>query len=444
MPIKQTLVHNLNNTSDYVQPLVKNRLAVCLAVLLVPQFSFAGPPIPFGSSSCPSGFTCEINVESTGMSQRILTDGNGTSYFQVTIQDGQTNNGGSFFYDSFVDGSNNSTQGGIAAFMDINQTGTHNLSYSTTLNLGWANTGGGPAIDISQTIQDTDNGIGMDYTFNYKQRQDNNGNTSGFFYDIYQRVTNSSGTGSNDIHTFALRRAAGDYVNKGSISLSGSGGGGGGGGGGMMKASAGSSTGTTTTLQSAFVVDPNGYGTDGTIATAQGDPLTGDPQTQPADGTVYGPDGYIPPQFDNTFSGAGNVTESVTNSNTSTVTHVSTDNYGNSTGNIDSFGNASGPAAPTSEVYVSSGSMMGMGDTGGPSGGTVSWNTGDEVQAIWIGQSCPGCAMSGGMMGGGSSGVFSFHQYENLSSGSSAATRSISRSDPFAWKTDPFGAAPSL
>lgn len=452
---KQTLKQYRGNNSRDAIPFARTGLGVLVA-LLIPHASFAAPPIAFGSTACPSGFTCELNVESTGMTQRILSDSNGTTYFQVTIQDGRTNNGGSFFYDSFVDGSNNSTVGGISAFLDINQTGDHNLNYSTTLNLGWANNGSGPAIDLSQAITDTYQGVGFDYSFDYQQRQNSQGTATGYSYDIYQRVTNSSrlngsSSGGEDIHTFVLRRAGGDYVRSGSISLPSSGGGGGmdggGGGGGMRKASVGSSTGSTTTLQSAFVVDPNGYGTDGTVSSTQGDPVTGDPQTQPADGTIFGPESNTPPQFVDSFTGSQtNGTDSVTLADSSTINQVSTINMniGLSNGNIDSNGNASGPAAPTSQINVPTGSSMGMGDTGGPGGGTVSWRAGDEVQTIWIGQSCPGCAMSGGMMGGGSAGSFSFHQYENLSSGASAATRTITGSDPFVWTTNPFGAQPSL
>jgi len=452
---RQTLDQNRLLMTGAPARFAKNGLGLLVAALLIPQTSFAGPPIAFGSTACPSGFSCEVNVQSTGMTQRILTDGAGTSYFQVTIQEGQANNGGSFFYDSFVNGSNNNTQGGISALLDINQTGDHNLNYSTTLNLGWANSSGSAAIDISQAITDNYQGVGMDYSFSYQQRQNNNGGATGFFYAIDQTLTgsgrlNGSSNGGEDIHTFALRRAAGDYVSAGSNTLAGTGGGGGmdggggggGGGGGMRKASIGSSTGSTTTFQSAFVADPNGYGTDGTIAVANGDPLTGDAQTEPAAGTIYGPEAYVPPQFTNGFSDNPNISES--NGDTNTMNYVATNNTGYSSGNIDSDANASGPAAPTSQINVPTGSTMGMGDSGGPSGGTVSWNTGDEVQAIWIGQSCPSCATSGGMMGGGSAGVFSFHQYENLSTGSSAATRSYTRSTPFDWTTNPFGAAPSL
>ena len=202
----------------------------------------------------------------------------------------------------------------------------------------------------------------------------------------------------------------------------------------MRKASYGSSTATTTNFQAAFIVDPNGYGTNGATTT------NGDPQTQPVDGTIFGPTSNTPPVGN--LSGGANNTDTITNANTIVATRNET--FGNASGDINSDGFASGPAAPTSQINVPTGSTMGMGG-GGPSGGTVSWNTGDEVQTIWIGESCPGCAISGGMMGGGgSSGVFSFHQYENLTTGAMAATRSIRSSAPFAWTTTPFGTEPSL
>ena len=88
---------------------------------------------------------------------------------------------------------------------------------------------------------------------------------------------------------------------------------------------------------------------------------------------------------------------------------------------------------------------MGGGGGGVPPGGSVAWNTGAEVQVIWIGQICPGCMIGMGGMGGmGGAGAFGFQQYENISTGAAAASRTIQGTAPFTWTNPPFGATPRL
>lgn len=117
-------------------------------------------------------------------------------------------------------------------------------------------------------------------------------------------------------------------------------------------------------------------------------------------------------------------------------------------------------------VPAPSGGMMGgMGGMGGgagdPAGGTVTWKVGNEVQAIYIGQLCEGCA-TGGMMGGGGGGggmggggggmgggssnaAFSYNSFDNLSdSSAAAATRSYTSTGNIVWTTQPFGAVPKF
>ena len=411
-----------------------------IATLLSPQV-FSAPPIAFGSTNCPAGFVCEDSVVSDGMLQRKIIDNSGSTFYHVSISDGVINNGGRFTYDSYVNATDGSTNGGISSRLDILETGEFNLDYTTILNLGWANDGNS-AVDFSQTVTDNYQGVGFDYTFDYQQTQSVQGTATGFYYGIYQRLVDAAlltgnNDGGQDISTFVLRRAAGEFVSSGSVSLGGGGGGmggggGGGGGGGMGKAVLGSvssngvSSAATATLQNTFVPDASGYGTDG-ISSG----VIGDAQTEPGPGAEYGT------STNPTFTGDPNgLTVSLNESNV--------DNYVNttsrSTGNTTSDGFASGPAAPTTEVFVATGSESGMMDSGGPGGGTVSWNTGDEIQVLWIGQYCPGCRSSGG--GGG--GSFSFQQYENLTTGSAAAARSISTTSPLNWLTDPFGAQPGL
>ena len=421
-------------------------LTVGYIAFLYSSSSLAAPPVAFFSNGCPNGYVCETNVVSDGMTQRKLIDSNGNMFFQVTIVDGAANNGGLFEYDSFVNGSNGNTLGGISAKLDITETGLNNLNYSTVLNLGWANDGSA-AVGFSQTVTDNYQGVGFEQSFDYEQNQTTQGGITGYKYDLFQRVVdssilNDSNRGGEDIHTFVLRRASGDFVSSGSASL-------GGGGGRRMKAvlgsvsSSGTSSAATTTYQNAFVPDPAGYGTDGTSTGT-----IGDAQTAPGSGTVFGQEAN--PTFPDPFNGSQSntlITTTVGDYNTSN--RVNTSNTGLSTGDITSNGVASGADAPTSEVYVATGSSRGMGMGGGGGtdipGGTVRWNTGDEVQVLWIGQSCPGCTVSGmGMMGGGSSGSFSFQQYENLTNGDIAAARSIRSTSPLNWDTSTFGPEPSL
>jgi len=88
---------------------------------------------------------------------------------------------------------------------------------------------------------------------------------------------------------------------------------------------------------------------------------------------------------------------------------------------------------------------MGMG--GGPAGGSISWSAGQEVQVIWIGEICQGCQTAAGMgagMGGAVNGTFAFQAYENLTTGASIVTRSLTQTNPFTWQTNPFGPQPGL
>ncbi|MDH4274298.1 MAG: hypothetical protein OEW08_04595 [Gammaproteobacteria bacterium] len=97
----------------------------------------------------------------------------------------------------------------------------------------------------------------------------------------------------------------------------------------------------------------------------------------------------------------------------------------------------------------------GMGGGGGPGGGTLSWGAGAEVQAMYIGQNCPGCdaAFQGGMGGGGGGmmgtatpGIFSYEQYTDLSNTATAIiTRSIMTNAAANWSNaNIFGAAPNF
>lgn len=104
------------------------------------------------------------------------------------------------------------------------------------------------------------------------------------------------------------------------------------------------------------------------------------------------------------------------------------------------------PGSGSASLPASAG-MGGMMGGGGQTGGTVSWQVGDEVQVLWIGQVCEGC-QTGGMMGGGGMGgggsAYSYQAYSNLSDGTTAATQSLSGTSPTNWVSDPFGATPQF
>ena len=440
------------------------------AALLFSTFahiSHAAPPIPFDrwssstngtiSASCPAGFSCEENVSSDDMLQRVITSNrDGQTYIQVLLASGVVNNGGRLIYESFTN-ANDNTDSGISSKMLINQTGAETLDYNVQLNLGWANSAGAPAIDFSQRVQDTHtNGVTLDYSFDYQQNQTNTGTATGYKYGIRQTVRNSAalnGSGNGDIWTFVLRRAGGNFVNTGSGSLPGSAGGmgGGGGGGGMGAALAtnGTAAGTGTTGGTATTGGGSRMGralAKGTVAsTAFTMPPEGYGLSTPAIG--FPEDTVIGPGTENDPPMVGNLPGSRFNfSDNSTIN----ENYVNvatqsGRGGIVSNGNASGPAIPAGPVDVPTGNPNGMGmGGGGPGGGTVSWNTGNEVQVIWIGQNCASCVLSGmGGMGGGS-GAFAFQSYENLTSGATAITRSITSTAPLNWQTVPFGTQPRL
>ncbi len=282
------------------------------------------------NASCPSGFTCEINVQDAGITQQILTDGNGNRYIQQIIAG--TDAKGSISTESFVNASSQALSG-ISVKQQLFSSGADGMDSTVAINTGWANTAGSPAFQVQQALTSvTPDGTSYTSGFNFSQNRDAANKITGHYMDIREDLidstlqsTGTTATGS-DIQSFVMRRASGNMVPRsGSVSLPGSGGGG----------------------------------------------------------------------------------------------------------------------------------MMGGG--GGPSGGTMAWAAGDDIQVLWIGQLCEGCQQSGtggtggtggmggmGSMGGSGSGTFSFQAYDNLSdSAAGIATRSLFTTSPTNW-VDPFGTQPAL
>ena len=485
-----------SNHSFYRLFLAKLQLVSLALLPLLFHSAFAAPPIPFDSwsnrggtitANCPGGYTCADNVTSDNMIQRILTNNaTGENFIQLVIQNGTVGNGGQMNYEAFTSANDNALSG-ISAKAHIRQTGEFNIDYTTELNLGWANSPANSAIELSHRVNDTyQQGVTMAQTFDYSQNQNNNGSATGYFYGIRQDVRNSAvlnGSGSGDSWSFVLRRAGGDFVRAGSASLgaaagngmggmggAGGGMGGAGGGGGMGAAvapapapaptptpgaaapapipiptpiaptpapgggvmgralSAGNSNGTTISARSVsartFEMPAIPYGI-GTI------------DNGPPEDTVFGPIDNVPP-FVGNLPGGGN---SDTGNSTVGANNNNDRNFTGS-GGIVSFGNAGGANIPPGRIDVPTGSTAGMGGGSPLAGGTVSWNTGNEVQVIWIGQSCSSCVLAGmGGMGGGS-GNYSFQQYENISTGAISTSQSILGTAPLNWLSTPFGPAP--
>jgi len=80
------------------------------------------------------------------------------------------------------------------------------------------------------------------------------------------------------------------------------------------------------------------------------------------------------------------------------------------------------------------GGMMGSGGSGG---GTLSWNVGDEIQVIWLGQHCDRCGTTNII-------DFMFQSYENMSTGNIISGQAGNTTAPQNWEDPPFGAIPTL
>lgn len=413
------------------------------------------PPIAFDrwsassngtiTASCPAGFTCTDNVSSEDMLQRILVDNsNGQTFVQVLLASGAVNDTGRLLYESFTN-ANDGTPSGISAKMIINQNSIEYIDYSVLLNLGWANTAGAPAIDFSQTIKNTYNGnVQLDYTFDYQQNQNSRGVATGYKYGIRENLKNSAsinGSGNNDNWTFVLRRVGGDFAGSGSASVSS--GGMMGGGGGMnaantptananTQAPAANTVPATNTISGdvpapGFTMPPDGYGLNSPV---------GFPED-----TIIGPGTSNDPPMVGTLPGSR---FNISDNTTIGESYINVSTRSGAGGGVISNGTANGDAIPAGPVDVPTGSTRGMGMGGGPSGGTVSWSTGNEVQVIWIGESCSSCVIAGMGGMGNSSGDFSYQSYTNITTGATAAGRSIRSTAPLNWQTTPFGPQPRM
>ena len=429
-----------------------------LSLLLFPTLALQAPPIPFDGWSnqngsitapCPNGFSCQLNVAEPGIMQRSLTDRTtGRKYVQLIIADGNQTGDGEVMLENFVESSGQGLSG-IALKQIITQRGAYDMDYSIVLNTGWADDPTNPTIVMSQINRDTTpEGVGFYNEFEYSAHLGPNDVVTGYYYGIRQDITNSanlngSNSGGQDTHAFVLRRASGIFTPSGSATLPapagmgmGGGAGGGGGMGGALVAAGGGRTTIAAASSTSGGVSNISAPTSGSslvritgTSTGEGDapcgsePLVGlTPGTPPpCSSNLFPPN----PGSVGTGSGAGAAAPD---------------------GTLIVPPRGSGTLPPQAQPPGASGAIpMGMGGgAGAPTGGSVTWTAGDEIQVIWIGQVCPGCvaAAMGGM--GGASGSYSYQAYENLSTGTSAATQSIFGIQVFDWNDPPFGPQPGL
>lgn len=224
------------------------------------QSSFAAPPVAFDkwsqgsgglSSNCPTNFTCSDGISDQGMLQRTLTDANGKRFYQTVIYDKMAD-GTTLSSESFVRGNN--VGDGISTKQVLTAPGTTSINSESIIDSGWATASGSGSITrLSQQLSDNSHqGIGYTDSFIFETTQDANENTTGYYLDIRQEVTDSSGvtppSGSiiegslnsspasgQDKHVFVTRKASGIYVpGSGSVSLPSTSGGGMMGGGGEL------------------------------------------------------------------------------------------------------------------------------------------------------------------------------------------------------------------
>ena len=392
------------------------RLAHYLLLLccsFAPSYA-ASPPMPFDrwnnqggtiQVACPAGYTCTENVVSDNMIQRILTRNNsGETYVHVIIDDSSN---GQHQSETFVNASNDS--GTSIPLTPVDELGviipvipTFGGDTIEELNISSVNTGIATKMTINQTgvaTGTTATPTTMNYSYVLNTGWAINPNQPTF--ELQHHITNTTPQGIffDYVFDYTQHRNAANRVT-------------------------GWLYGINQFVRNSAVIGPGNGGTADdhrfVLRRASGDFITGGSAT-------------LPPSAGGGMGGMGGA------AGVNPADGAGAPPAGTIIPNPQATPFPNPPGAPT-------GNPAGMGGGGGvPPGGTVAWNTGDEVQVIWIGQVCPGCmiGMGGmGMMGG--SGSFGFQQYENITNGQMAASRTIAGTAPFTWTNPPFGPQPGL
>ena len=236
-----------------MKSLTKGLLIITWAAAPV-QGTFSAPPIAFDgwndgsviTAGCPNGYTCEDEVNDTGLLQRTLVSGNGTTYIQLVVAGSDQQTGSTSSTESFITmsgtGGGGGTSSGISAKQTVFQNSNENVDAQTIINTGWADTGSEASISMTLSNSYDYQGATIATSFVHQSDLDSNGNTIGSYTGVDQTLTNTSQVtgsqvGGTDQIRFATRHASGTRNSGGNLSIPGVTQGGQGmmgGGGGMM------------------------------------------------------------------------------------------------------------------------------------------------------------------------------------------------------------------
>ncbi len=250
-----------------------------ITLITLPALAQGQPPTAFGgwtanggaiSAVCPSGYTCEDNVNDRGILQRILTDPSGKRFIQLVIHDAGPQ--GTLSVESFVDASENANRDGIAIRQILDApTDQGRLNATATIYTGWAIDPSAPALQLQQSLVQNDP-ANQDFnnTFLYEVDRDGNDNRLGHYLDIRVDVITPNNAGTTNQDTVVIREAGGSRVaQSGSVTLprrggmGGMGGMGGGGRGGSLSWQAGDSLQTIWVAQQCQGCSSGGMGGGG-------------------------------------------------------------------------------------------------------------------------------------------------------------------------------------
>lgn len=377
----------------------KIRFSVVFALTLPSTIALAGAPVTYDSwrmdnngkitAPCPEGYSCKAPMSDKGMFQQMLIDKRGKRYIQTIVHDKDAQ--GVMSLESFVAlDTGMQTNSGIAArqVFDLNSDYT-DLKSTVELSLGWAASDEKAEIIIDSSLFNTSRKQGgFGETFRYEGERDALGNDQGAFLAIRQELSNFAGKNKQGkaYQAFETRIASGTRVaSAGSVLLD---------DGGIPEYYSGRR-------------GPNNENDNSDGASAEAPAVCGrckGPAADPNPGPGVGGPG--PGE-----GAGGREPSSMATSNASPSFNY---NY-NYTPDPDD------PDGMNAQI-------------GGSYGGETTWNAGDKVQTIWIGQNM-----------GKNVGQFSFQTYDNLSDSEAAiANRTLLDANPQAWDENLFGSAPTL
>jgi len=372
--------------------------------ILTASPSLAAPPMSFdqwhlnGSgqivAGCPSGFSCYAPTTAQGMYQQTVVTPEGKRFIQTIVHDNDKYQG-VMTAETFVsiEPVQNSGNGGISAKQVISADGRlGDFEAAVILNLGWAASEDDPEIIIDSTLFGTGNekrgrGQGTYYErFYYEGDRDADGNDLGSLMVSRSELGASKDRKKKTAwQVFETRIATGERVkNAGAIT-------------------------TTDEGVPSYWSGRRGPGNvnvnDGYLGSDDPTPVDnwpGVPTTDPNMGPNVGM---------GASAGPGSGGRPISGGEIANTAPFGSYNY-------DATGDTEGANLQVAGGYA----------------GTVTWNPGDKVQTVYIGQDLgPGV------------GAFAFQAFDNLSdSAGHAAIRKLRDPTPTVWTVDPFGARPGM